>query len=76
MERHADIEMTVVEEEDFTHSSLETEAGMPRGGIWGSTRVSEETVGLGEITGKHIYDSFCGKKGVSRESRHRIGWLE
>lgn len=51
MERHADIEMTVIEEEDFTHSSLETEAGMPRGGIWGSTRV-RETVGMGEITGQ------------------------
>ena len=32
MERHADVEMTVIEEEDFTHISLETVVGMPRGG--------------------------------------------
>lgn len=35
MERHADVEMTVIEEEDFTHVSLETVVGMPRGGQLG-----------------------------------------
>lgn len=66
MERHADIEMTVIEEEDFTHSSLETVVGMPRGGHLGSTGVSQKTVGTGEIMGKHIYYGFCGKKGVKQ----------
>lgn len=47
MERHADIEMTVIEEEDFTHSSLETVVGMPRGGHLGKHRGQSEDSGNG-----------------------------
>ena len=66
MERHADVEMTVIEEEDFTHISLETVVGMPRGGQLGNTRVSQETEGTGELMGKHNYYGFCGKKGMKQ----------
>ena len=63
MERHADIEMTVIEEEDFTHSSLETVVGMPRGGHLGKHRGQSEDSGNGKSWASTFIMASVGRKG-------------
>ena len=59
MERHADIEMTVVEEEDFTHSSLELEA-------WLSILGCHSGKHLGQSGGEDAFTLFFFREGTNK----------
>lgn len=63
MERHADIEMTVIEEEDFTHSSLEQKLACQGRHLGKHQGQCSETVGMGKSRASTFIIASVGRKG-------------
>lgn len=78
MVRYADIEMTVIKEEVFNHSSLEMRRrhDTPRGTTWESSRGGQQAEGAKEIEARAFTVASVGRNRHGRASRFRIGWLE
>lgn len=77
MVRYTNIEITVIKEEVFSHSSLEMRGGTTlHGTTRGSSRGGQQAVGAKRIEARAFIVASVGRNRHGRAGRFRIGWLE
>ena len=79
MVRHADVGMTVTEEDIYTHRPLETGGMCAMQGHWGSTALGQEAKIGEKRAGSESIRVFTGRHGQDRVgtvSKFRIGWFK